>query len=105
MGLSRPARALWIEIKLACNSIKNHYWVEARVGLVDRNSVIDATSLPPGKAVSRPARALWIEIQYANKVTFFDTRRGPRGPCGLKSVLMVLSFPILVVEAREGLVD
>ena len=35
MGLSRPARALWIEIKLACISIINRSWVEAREGLVD----------------------------------------------------------------------
>ena len=56
---SRPARALWIEIRKRWRS---------------------------GSAeASRPARALWIEIAKDGKMQEVAGCRGPRGPCGLKS--------------------
>ena len=38
--------------------------------------------------VSRPARALWIEITGDVLMSHGANRRGPRGPCGLKSLLI-----------------
>ncbi len=58
-ALSRPARALWIEIVV--------------------------TTVPGPTVMSRPARALWIEMDQRIHLRVSSPRRGPRGPCGLKS--------------------
>ena len=58
--MSRPARALWIEMPKG-------YRLYTEI------------------AVSRPARALWIEIYFFTHKVEKTQRRGPRGPCGLKS--------------------
>ena len=98
---SRPARALWIEII----STQNH--------------------IHPLR--SRPARALWIEICNHGKARAGICSRGPRGPCGLKSLHhhsckgfhrrgprgpcglkcqnAITHHYSTPVEAREGLVD
>ena len=77
--------------------------------------------------MSRPARALWIEMDQRIHLRVSSPRRGPRGPCGLKSTgtqepaiqegsrpARALWIEILQhyhnaklrpVEAREGLVD
>ena len=55
--------------------------------------------------MSRPARALWIEIVAGNIRVALQQRRGPRGPCGLKSGYTLPCAVGAGVEAREGLVD
>ena len=101
---SRPARALWIEIpdRLASPSV---HLVEAREGLVIemytqpvlrqklkssiREGLVDWKFSFPGYAShhisgSRLMRGLWIEI--ISTQNHIHPCRGPRGPCGLKSL-------------------
>ena len=100
-AMSRPARALWIEIMYP--------------------------SSPSNTLMSRPARALWIEISLRQHQRQLDRGRGPRGPCGLKWIrpcaqregsrsrparALWIEIHKLAevqshsqVEAREGLVD
>ena len=78
-AMSRPARALWIEIMYP--------------------------SSPSNTLMSRPARALWIEISLRQHQRQLDRGRGPRGPCGLKYPDKQRGLISVIVEAREGLVD
>ena len=48
---------------------------------------------------------MWIEIVAAGKKMNGVIGRGPRGPCGLKSVQIHMIHMAYFVEAREGLVD
>ena len=59
---SRPARALWIEIE----DLEGEALLEQ----------------------SRPARALWIEIVLMPLIISIRPGRGPRGPCGLKYIIV-----------------
>ena len=79
MQKSRPARALWIEIKKErkCNMA--------------------------GKA-SRPARALWIEIVNVSWSIFLVASR-PARALWIEIDTAVPHHPCPGVEAREGLVD
>ena len=97
--LSRPARALWIEIQAVCTYMG---WKHSR-----------GPRGPCGLEIGQSIEALY--------------GRGPRGPCGLKSMMNPLTIPHVSsrparalwieidciwrqlfprqVEAREGLVD
>ena len=70
---SRPARALWIEIP----------FMHKEEIMIDK---------------SRPARALWIEMSGIMFLRNPLRRRGPRGPCGLKS----LWPPVLCQHGSRG---
>ena len=80
MVMSRPARALWIEMVKALKALARLISRGPRgpCGLKFESEII---TTPYSR--SRPARALWIEIPglWAGDG---QTGRGPRGPCGLK---------------------
>ena len=79
--MSRPARALWIEIpprSLMCV----HPPCRGPRGPCGLKSL--RLSNQGHKASSRPARALWIEILDCGIIASNLFGRGPRGPCGLK---------------------
>ncbi len=86
-NVSRPARALWIEIIVDCNYLcyQNRRGPRGPCGL---KFTVPAEYLV--SVLSRPARALWIEIRINITSIFGERRRGPRGPCGLKYMLSVM---------------
>ena len=94
--MSRPARALWIEIIIIRNNLNNCKGRGPR-GPCGLKSVMAGYHRPDCQ--SRPARALWIEICIASLSSLTPSGRGPRGPCGLKSdVLFCRPF----LQPRRG---
>ena len=80
LPVSRPARALWIEIPGMNITICSRVSRPARALWIEILKVTDLKKL----FKSRPARALWIEITAIAYVILTARCRGPRGPCGLK---------------------
>ena len=80
--MSRPARALWIEMSniIANTSCATSRGPRGPCGLKSALGHNDRGNPP-----SRPARALWIEMDQRIHLRVSSPRRGPRGPCGLKS--------------------
>ena len=53
---------------------------------------------------SRPVRALWIEISFNSSMSAFSMSRPVRA-LWIEMLSMGLMLRVLLVEAREGLVD
>ena len=123
-AMSRPARALWIEmdqrIHLRVSSprrgprgpcgLKSPPWSGLPGGC--RRGPRGPCGLKythvenqHPDSLSRPARALWIEIVLEDAKVYVGWGRGPRGPCGLKLSGRLIYILHGTVEAREGLVD
>ena len=78
--MSRPVRALWIEISWSAT-----------------NSSLSATS--------RPVRALWIEIATALVTTTSASLSRPVRALWIEMLPIMPLIAFITVEAREGLVD
>ena len=102
-SLSRPARALWIEIAKdgKMQEVAGCRGPRGPCGLKSKNRYKKYSSASRGPrgpcglkythvenqhpdSLSRPARALWIEIVLEDAKVYVGWGRGPRGPCGLK---------------------
>ena len=73
---SRPARGAWVEITMACTSIRRGTW-------------------------SRPARGAWVEIYYWIDSMANASCRAPQGARGLKYIV-VLSSVLRQSRAPQG---
>ena len=101
MQKSRPARALWIEIKKErkCN-------MAGKASRPARALWIEMLPLrpPDWPYSSRPAGALWIEIVNVSWSIFLVASR-PARALWIEIDTAVPHHPCPGVEAREGLVD
>ena len=120
--MSRPARALWIEIlpPQPAPAYQPRRGPRGPCGLkfITRSvSGVDCASRPARalwieilhilwdaiQVPSRPARALWIEISSCNHSVLIRSSRGPRGPCGLKFNIWITKAVLLASRPARAL--